>query len=152
MTRSKFDLTVFVPFLLNRAGSTVAARFSALLKKHGIDITTWRLLASVYQTGHMRIGEIADFTSIELWTVSRVLTKLEKDGLLVRTREGGDARAVTVTLTETGIKLIEEIIPQARKFEVIPLEGFSPEETKQLRTLLARLYKNVAEWETAGAS
>ena len=152
MTRSKFDLTSFVPFLLNRAGTTVAAKFSALLKEHGIDITTWRVIASVYQGGHMRVGEIADFTSIELWTVSRVLTKLEKDGLVVREREGGDARAVTIKLTDEGMRLIESLIPQARKFEVIPLNGFSAEEAKQLRRLLARLYDNMAELDAAKAS
>ena len=151
MARSKFDLTDFVPFLLNRAGTRVATRFSSLLKDYGIDITTWRLIASVYQSGQMRVGEIAEFTSIELWTVSRVLTKLENDGLVVREREGGDARAVTIKLTGEGIALIEKIIPQARKFEVVPLDGFSAEEAEQLRDLLARLYDNVVNWETAKA-
>ncbi len=152
MARSKFDLTDFVPFLLNRAGTSVAAKFSKLLKDYDIDITIWRLIASVYQRGQMRIGELSEFTSIELWTVSRAITRLEKDGFVVREREGGDARAVSVRLTEAGFGLVEEIIPKARKFEIVPLNGFSAEEAKQLRDLLARLYDNVVDWDTAEAS
>lgn len=151
MARPRFDLTSFVPFLLNRVGTSVAMKFSVLLKDHGLDITTWRLIASVYQSGQMRIGELADFTGIELWTVSRVVTKIEKEGLLIREREGGDARAVTVKLTEDGTALIEKLIPQAREFEVIPLNGFTAQETKQLRSLLARLYDNVEGWDAAEA-
>ncbi len=143
MGQDHFDLSRFTPFLLNRTGSIVASRFSELLKKYDVDIIMWRLMAALNQQGRLRIGQLADFTTIELWTVSRVLTKLEKKELIQRVRVGDDARAVEVSLTSKGAALIAEIIPHARRFETIPLTGFTPEEIDQLHSLLNRLFSNL---------
>ncbi|MFN3233126.1 MAG: MarR family winged helix-turn-helix transcriptional regulator [Alphaproteobacteria bacterium] len=138
-----FDLDLFVPFLLNRAATRVAGSFSKTLKDHGLSITTWRLLASLYQHESLRIGELSDFTSIELWTVSRMVSRLEDDGLLRRERVGGDARTVNAALTSDGRKLVEALIPKARDQELGAVSGFTPEEVGDLQKLLRKIYHNL---------
>lgn len=139
----KFDLNAYVPFLLNRAGTRIASAFSARLKDYGITINSWRLLASLYQHGTLHVGQLSEASSIEMWTVSRMVTRMEKEGLLTRQREAKDARSVRVTLTDKGRKLVEDLIPHAKEHEAIPLEGFTAEETRMLQQMLERLYQNM---------
>jgi DNA-binding MarR family transcriptional regulator len=138
-----FNLNTYVPFLINRDATRVAADFGAGLKPHGINITVWRLLASLNQHSSQRIGELSDFTGIEMWTVSRVVSRLEQDGLVERHRGDEDARGVIVSLTPAGHTLVETLIPEAQRFESLILEGFSEEEANCLRALLDRLFDNM---------
>ncbi len=140
---SDFDLNEYVPFLINRSATRTAAAFGAMLKPYGLNITTWRLLASLNHRSHQRIGELADFTGIELWTVSRVVSRLEQDGMVERARGDDDARGVIVSLTPAGRTLAETLIPEAERYEGLVLEGFSEEDTKLLRVLLDRLFANM---------
>jgi DNA-binding MarR family transcriptional regulator len=138
-----FDLERYVPFLLNRGATRIAVDFGASLKAHGLNITIWRLLASLNQHASQRIGEIAEFTGIELWTVSRVASRLEQDGLVARQRGDDDARGVIVSLTPAGRTLVEALIPEARHYEAVILEGLSADEAQSLRGLLERVFANM---------
>jgi DNA-binding MarR family transcriptional regulator len=142
-TPAEFNLNEFIPFLINRSATRVAAAFGADLKAHGINITVWRLIASLRQHGSRRIGELAEFTGIEMWTVSRVVTRLEQDGLVSRSRGDEDGRGVIVSLTPAGERLVATLVPEARGYEGLILEGFSEEEAKSLRRLLDKLYLNM---------
>ena len=143
MQTMKFNLNAYVPFLLNRAGTRIAGAFATVLKQYGMTITTWRVMATLYQHGSLRVGELSEASSIEMWTVSRVIGRLEADGYVNRQREDHDARSVNVSLTEKGRSLIEDLIPQAVQHQSIPLEGFSDDETQQLQAMLERLYRNM---------
>lgn len=138
-----FNLNDYVPFLINRGATRVAAAFGSGLKPHGINITVWRLLASLNQHVSQRIGELSDFTGIEMWTVSRVVSRLEQDGFVERHRGDDDARGVIVSLTPAGRDLVETLIPEAQRYETLILEGFSQDEANCLRILLDRLFHNM---------
>ncbi|MEN3974707.1 MarR family transcriptional regulator [Emcibacter sp. SYSU 3D8] len=138
-----FNLNEYVPFLINRGATRVAADFGAGLKPYGVNITVWRLLASLNQHTSQRIGELSDFTGIEMWTVSRVVSRLEQDGLVERHRGDEDARGVIVSLTQAGSSLVETLIPEAQHYESLILKGFSEEDVVHLRGLLDRLFENM---------
>jgi len=138
-----FDLNQYLPFLINRGATRVAADFGSGLKPHGVNITVWRLLASLNQHSSQRIGELSDFTGIEMWTVSRVVSRLEQEGMVERHRGDEDARGVIVSLTPAGRTLVETLIPEAQRYESVILEGFSKEEANCLRALLDRLFENM---------
>jgi DNA-binding MarR family transcriptional regulator len=140
---SDFNLNTYVPFLINRGATRVAADFGAGLKPHGVNITVWRLLASLHQHSSQRIGELSDFTGIEMWTVSRVVSRLEQDGMVERHRGDEDARGVIVSLTASGRTMVETLIPEAQRYESLVLEGFSDDEAETLRRLLDRLFDNM---------
>jgi DNA-binding MarR family transcriptional regulator len=147
-----FSLGDYIPFLLNRAGTVIASSFTAVLKEYGVNIVTWRLLAALHHKDGQRIGELAKFTGIEIWTVSRLAKKLEDEGLVHRDRSGSDARSVSVYLSKTGMELTEELIEHAREHETVPLDGFSQEERRQLQTLLERIYTNMDDLEMLAAT
>ena len=149
----EFDLTLFLPYLLNRAGSRIADSFSVMLRNtYGISLQMWRVLAALHHNDGQRVGELSATTSIEISTLSRLLTTMQDRGLVERRRParqaaGEDARVVVINLTDEGAGLTTHIIPLALRYEEVSLDGFDRDEADLLKRLLARLYENMAELE-----
>lgn len=144
---TKLELKVYMPFLVNRAGSILADSFSKVLEHHSLNVPMWRLLVTVNDEEGLRAGQLASLTSVEPWTVSRLLKDLVKKNLIRREHESDDARAVTIYPTEKGRQTVTELIPHALHLEATALKGFTSLEIKQLQNLLARLYENLNQAE-----
>jgi DNA-binding MarR family transcriptional regulator len=145
---SAFDLSDYLPYLLNRAGSRIATAFTSEVRGHGITLPMWRAMAALYDHGEgVRVSWLSERTSIEVSTLSRVLDGLEGKKLVRRRRVAEDARAVHVELTAAGAKLTKRIIPLARRYEEVALAGLSKGEARALKALLVRLYDNMAALE-----
>lgn len=134
----------YLPYLLNRAGSRIAGAFTREAQEHGLTLPMWRVLAALQEEEDRRIGELAAITSTEISTLSRVLDGLEKRALVVRRRAAEDARTVRVRRTEAGIAVTDRLLPLARHYEEQALAGFEIEEIGHLKSLLRRLYDNMA--------
>jgi MarR family transcriptional regulator, organic hydroperoxide resistance regulator len=141
---SGFDLQQYIPYLLNRSAVRIADAFTDELRAFNITLPMWRVIAALWHDGAMRLGELAQLTSIEVSTLSRTVAGMEGRGLLTRNRNDPDARAVRVELTATGRTLTERIIPLALAYEEAALRGFTPDELEELKRLLRRLYDNLA--------
>jgi DNA-binding MarR family transcriptional regulator len=139
-----FDIETYVPYLLNRAGGSVVERFIEGLKPFDLSLWMWRILAMLRRHGPLRFGILADYTMIELPTLSRTLDAMEKRGLVIRRRTQDDGRGVTVALTGEGEEIIRQLIPHARHVEALTFAGLSADEAEFLRKLLRRVCQNIA--------
>lgn len=143
-----FDLTRYLPYLVNRTGVRIATAFSEELRAHAITLPMWRVLAALDHADGQRISDLAALTSIDVSTLSRILDAMQEKGLVERRRgNGGDARVVTVHETEAGHALTGKLIPRARYYEEMALRGFTVEETEALKAMLVRVYRNIAALE-----
>ena len=52
--------------------------------------------------GTRRMHELADVLAIERYNLTRLVDRLEKDGLVVRSRSDGDGRAAFASITDAG--------------------------------------------------
>jgi DNA-binding MarR family transcriptional regulator len=141
--RASFDLGDFLPYLLNRAGARLALGFSRGLKRHGVVLQEWRVLAVLLAHGTQRLLDLAALTSIDRSTLSRLVERMERGGLVARSRTAIDGRETLVTLTPQGRKTTRAILPMARHYESVALEGLSADEAKALKQLLVRVYANL---------
>jgi len=137
------DLANYLPYLLNRAGSRIAADFSRAVKSYGITLPVWRVLVALHHQNGQRVGELAELTAIEVSTLSRVLDLMQRQGLVKRHRLATDSRSVAVHLTVAGRSLTRRIMPLAQSYETAALAGFSAAETMTLKAMLQRLYLNM---------
>lgn len=140
----RFQLGDYVPYLLSRAGVSLAHNFSRELDAFGISLPMWRVMAALLDEGEQRLGDLARLTAIELSTLSRIAASMEAKGLVTRRRSGQDARAVLIALTGDGRRTAETIVPRALDSESAAVAGMSDEEVRTLKHLLQRLYGNVA--------
>ena len=73
------------------------------------------------------------------------IDKLEKAGLVDRSPNPEDRRALSVCITDKGLKLIKETIPGYVETLNQAVDGLSGSEQAQLATLLEKLIRSVAE-------
>lgn len=143
MRKEGFDLEVSLPYLLNRAGVRIGNAFNEEMKRHGLSLQMWRALASLNHQGGESVTDLAAHTSIELSTVSRMVSAGVRRGLM-RRRAGGDARTLRIELTASGRALTQRVIPLARLYEQVALAGFGEAEIALLKGMLDRIYVNIA--------
>ncbi|MDC3418260.1 MarR family winged helix-turn-helix transcriptional regulator [Aquibacillus salsiterrae] len=108
------------------------------LQKHGIFQSQWMILYCIKKFGPMTQTEIWKYLNVEAPTVTRTLTKLERNGWIVR-QKGKDQREKIVDLTDKAKSEITEIETTIDTFESEMLKGLSPEECEQLSNLLAKV-------------
>lgn len=143
-TTAPFRLDDYLPYLINRAGVSLALRFGTALRNAGITLQDWRVLAALHERDGLRLTELAARTSIEVSTLSRLVSGLENTGRVRRERDSDDARAIAIRLSEAGAALTATLIPAAAALERSALRGLSEAEARQLKNLLHKVYGNLA--------
>jgi len=134
----------FVPYLIYRITGHLNRSLRRKLKRSGINIARWRVLAVLQDHGHLNIGSIAERTLIEQPTVTRVVDQLEREGLAVRVTAQGDSRFVQVSLTRAGKAAFREVYPIALRHQELALKDFKPQEIKALTGFLERIQNNIS--------
>ena len=142
--RTKLDLGEFLPYLVNRAGMIIAEQFGIeTLARHQLSIVMWRVMAVLASNGSQSQINLAELTSIDASTLSRIVTRLVRIGLLTRTRSTASSREVVVMLSAKGNALVARLIPQAYEIEAAAAAGLSADELAVVKRCLRRIYGNM---------
>lgn len=136
-------LQSFVPYLVYRITNQLTRRIRGRLRKSGINITRWRVLAVLRAYGKLSLGQVVELTVMEQPSVSRVVTQLEREGLVTREISTDDSRFVYVALTQAGDKAFQNVYPTAQKHQELALRGFSSKEITTLKSFLQRIQANI---------
>ena len=140
----KLDLGDFLPYLVNRVGMIIAEQFGAeALAPHGLSIAMWRVMAVLAANGSQRQIDIVEKTSIDASTLSRIVSRLVRIGLVTRARSASSNREVVVTLSMKGNSLAARLIPLAYELEADAVAGLTQDELAVLKRSLRRIYANV---------
>jgi DNA-binding MarR family transcriptional regulator len=139
-----YSLENALPYLLNRAGVRIGEAFSKELEKFDITLPMWRVLASLLHEDGQRMTQLAEHTSIEISTLSRLVAGLEKKGLMKRKPSEDDRRSVIALLTRAGRNLAAQVAPLADLYERIALANISAEDAVLLKRLLRQIYTNIS--------
>jgi MarR family transcriptional regulator, organic hydroperoxide resistance regulator len=141
---AKLELDNYLPYLVNRVGNIVAEQFGAeALAPYGLSIAMWRVMAALASAGSQRQIDIAELTSIEVSTLSRIVTRLVRIGVVTRTRSPNNTREVEVKLTAKGNAQVARLIPIARGYETTAIAGLAAQDIALLKRCLRRVYANM---------
>ena len=157
LARTRLELDDYLPYLVNRVGTIIADQFGAeALAAHGLSIAMWRVLAALAAQGNPRDGsqrqiDLADLTSIDASTLSRLVSRLVQMGLVSRSRSARSNREVAVKLSAKGNALVGRLIPIAQDYEAAAIRGLAPQDLAVLKRCLRRVYANMKNREAAGA-
>ena len=119
------------------AAEQIEQRSSAVLERHGLTTDQYnvlRILRGVHPGGHPRC-EVARRMIHRAPDVTRMLDRLERQGLIGRGRDPDDRRMSVATITKAGLAMLERIDPE---LETMQSEMTAPLGEAQLRQL-ARL-------------
>lgn len=131
---------------LRVAANIMSNRIEKLISEYGITAPQYnvlRILKGVYPGGHPRC-EIAVRMMEIAPDITRLIDRLEKQGLVIRDRTKEDRRMSITKLSEKGLKLIDEIHPVIDKEHKNSTKNLNEEECRKLSTLLEKLYKDIS--------
>jgi len=138
------ELSDYLPYLINRVGAALVARYEVELKRYGLSIAMWRVLVALSHNGSQRQIDIADMTSIDVSTLSRLVTRMIRMGIVSRTRSDTNNREVTVELTAKGRAQLNRLMPIGRAMEHEAVAGLSGADLAATRAALRHMYDNLA--------
>ena len=134
------DFDRSLPMALMRAREAVMRRFRPILAAHGLTEQQWRVLRALADADDsLSVGSLADATFLLGPSLSRMLTSLERRGLVSRAADLADGRRAEVAVTGTGRRLVAEIAP-ASEAQYASIEArLADGELDDLHRLLHRL-------------
>ena len=107
-----------------------AALERELGKRHGLGVSEFEVLDRLAESGHheFRSQELADAVHLSQSALSRLIDRLEKNGLVERCLCGEDRRGIYVTLTPAGRERHAEAAPTHREVlaSVLPAGLLAP--------------------------
>ena len=117
--------------------------FTRRLAAAGLNLPIYRVLAVLWERGDQSLGDLAELTSAELSTLSRMAGRLTRRRLVTRTRVEGNGRTVRIALAPQGRRVVERFIPLAVLHERMSLRGFDAAGIARLKRDLAQVYRNL---------
>lgn len=127
---------------LSRTALAVEARLAITFGRHGLDASSFDVLATLLRSGapyRITPAELAREAMISTSAVAQRLNKLEGRRLIQREANPDDGRGTLVALTDVGKELVETALPDHLATERAILETLSIEEQEQLTQLLCRI-------------
>jgi DNA-binding MarR family transcriptional regulator len=141
----RLDLANYLPYLVNRLGSALVENFTATaLAQHDLNIDAWRVMAVLANEGAQRQIDLAGMTSIEVSTLSRLITRMVRMDLVTRRRSENTNREVVVELAAKGRGLVKRIIPLALRAEAAAGAGIPASDMATVKRVLRRMFENMA--------
>ena len=136
-------LDSFFPYRLYRASKKLQIRLQARLRAMRMSPSQWSVISVLKAYGALSIGEIVAATLMEQPTISRVVARLEKHGLVSRRPSSRDSRMALISLTTPGIEAFKQIVPAALRHQELALNGIGRKEIAQLVAALEKIEENI---------
>jgi homoprotocatechuate degradation regulator HpaR len=98
-----------LPRLLLQARESLMVRTRPSLREHGLSDQQWRVLRVLGEHGTVETGRVAREAYILGPSLTGVLARMERDGLVRRERDPADQRRTVVEATAKGLKMVERL-------------------------------------------
>jgi DNA-binding MarR family transcriptional regulator len=127
-------LNDMVCFALHAASRAVTATYRPLLEPLGLTYPQYLVLSALWERDDQTVGALVELLQLDYGTMTPLLKRLEKRGLVRRTRSPDDERTVIVGLTDEGRGMHAHAkgIYQA----ISDTFDFSPNRARTARTML----------------
>jgi DNA-binding MarR family transcriptional regulator len=110
-----------------------------LVKRVGLTGPQLVILQEIARSGEVTAGEIAKAVSLSQATVTGILERMEKRGLLERQRSDRDKRRIMVRITEPGRQILDEAPPLMQEAFVEKFSSLQAWEQTMILSALQRL-------------
>jgi|SRR5688572_25218383 len=123
---------------VHRTSDWLMRRFSVVLKPFGLSPTQYnalRILRGSRPAG-LTCRDVADRMITRDPDITRLLDRLERSGLVTRSRDPGDRRVITARVSPAGLRLLEQLDPVVDSWARTALAHIGRAKLRQLNSLL----------------
>ncbi|MGR9237357.1 MarR family winged helix-turn-helix transcriptional regulator [Rhizobium leguminosarum] len=138
--------------LISLAARGFARLSESRLKPLGFGVGQLPVLVALQNGKASTQRDLARFARIEQPPMAQMLARMERDGLIERTRDPADGRSSRIVLTRTAQQRMPEAITTLFQGNREALTGFTGADAGQLVDLLKRLIENLDQIANAEAS
>ncbi|CDG88889.1 homoprotocatechuate degradation operon regulator HpaR [Xenorhabdus bovienii] len=121
---------------LLQARETAMGFFRPILKSYNLTEQQWRIIRVLASSRSIDFHDLACLTCILRPSLTGILTRMERDGLIFRLKPMNDQRKLYVSLTPAGQELYEQARGQVNEGYKAIEDAFSPAKLAQLLALL----------------
>ncbi len=125
-----------LPRLLLQARESVMGHFRPNLREHGLTDQQWRVLRVLGERGATDAGTIAQEAYLLGPSLTGVLARMERDGLVKRTRDAQDARRTQVQATVKGKRMVQKLADSIEQHYAAMEQALGKTQLAQLYALL----------------
>ena len=144
--RPEFLLDNQLCFRLYTASRLLTKAYHPLLSEHGLTYPQYLVLLVLWEKDAQPVNDIAKRLYLETNTVTPLIQRMEKGGILTRTKGAKDARQMIVELTKKGKRLQDQLaeVPNTMGNAVI-CESVTPDTSPELYKMLDDMIAKLSE-------
>lgn len=132
-------------YWLARADGRYVRSMEVALKTIELDVPSWRVLMTLHEEGRASVSELADHAIAKLSTMTRIVKRMQGDGLVTCRPRETDHRVTEVILTLKGEAAGAQAWDIARATYDRAFRTLSGSEVDTLNRLLRRIGENLDE-------
>ena len=121
---------------LLQAREAAMSYFRPIVKRHNLTEQQWRIVRILAENPSMDFHSLAFRACILRPSLTGILTRMERDGLVLRLKPVNDQRKLFVSLTKEGLALYAGAQAQVEEAYRLIEQEFTPEKMQQLTALL----------------
>ena len=124
--------------------------FEKILTAQGIEAfngAQGRILYVLWQEDGVPIKTIAERCGLAITSLTTMLERMEKTGLIIRQQDSGDKRKTLIFLTDKAKALKEDYDAISDRMSAIFYQGFTEEEIRNFEEHLEKIRLNLEGWQ-----
>lgn len=121
---------------------SMEAEFNKRLSGYDITRTGWAVLGAITYDHVSTPSALADFLKIDRAAITRLLDKLEAQGLITRNRMTENRRAISLRVTPAGRTLAADLRAISNDVNAQFAAGLSPQEAEQYIATIKKMIAN----------
>lgn len=130
-------------YWLTRASDRYLQQLEVALKSIGLDIPRWRVLMQLNETKVASVSTLAEHAIVKLPTMTKIVQRMQHEGLVRCWARQSDARVTDVALTDAGLRAREKAFIEAQSIYRQAFSGISQQQIADLVTQLDDLFNRL---------
>lgn len=129
----------YLLYLLAASSEQASAQFHAEVRKSGLRVPEWRVLACLYDKDGAMITQLASLALVEQSRLTRIIDGMDKRGYVTRRSDRDDGRRVRVYLTDKGREIAGSLVRKATEHEAQVLAVLKDTDAARIKPALKAL-------------
>lgn len=126
----------YLLYLMARASHAISSEFHTTLRKAGVSVPVWRVLATLSGSPGETVTGLAEACLLQQPTMTKLLDRMVRDGIVKRMPDQRDRRVVRIQMLPRGEQMVRDLLISAKAHESEVMARFPAVDRMQLKQLL----------------
>ncbi|MEG0364204.1 MAG: MarR family transcriptional regulator, partial [Erysipelotrichales bacterium] len=109
MIQSDFDVNTKLSFVMYACSKEIIKRYKPHLEKYDLTYTQYLTLLVLWENDHLHMNELGKKLYLDSGTLTPIVNRLEKKGLIAKVKSTEDKRSIFIDVTPAGLELSKSL-------------------------------------------